>query len=251
MLRAFSFTDRVRRPATWPLVRAAVAGVALALTLTACSGGEEPSATESDTTTTPEVTASPSETQSPPYFPVPAGVELTEPGSELTVGQPATVAWQPTQKVTGVLDVTVTRLTRTTFAAFKGFKIDAATARKTPYFVKATVRNAGRTDLAGRPVPLYAATDANTLVEASTFSEEFKPCRPGVLPSPFPAGGKVNVCLVYLVPPGSGLTGVTFRPYEEFDPITWTGPLAGAGASSSAPASPRAPKATPSPSPTS
>ena len=31
--------------------------------------------------------------------------------------------------------------------------------------------------------------------------------------------------MVYLVGEGLKLAGVTFRPTEEFDPITWTGPI--------------------------
>ena len=32
-----------------------------------------------------------------------------------------------------------------------------------------------------------------------------------------------DVCLVYLAPERGKLTAVSFRPTQEFDPITWTG----------------------------
>lgn len=202
----------------------------LTASLSACSeeerapqAGPTTSTSPSPSTSSTSATASASPTA---YLPAPEGVTLTEPGTELAVGEQATIAWQPKQAVTGFLDATVTSLVSTSFEqSFKGWQIDQATASKAPFFVTATLRNAGETDLGGRDVPLYAATDANTLVEASAFSQEFQPCRPGALPSPFPPGGTVDVCLVYLLPAGSKLVGVSFRPTEEFEPILWTGPV--------------------------
>ena len=200
-----------------------VGGVLVTATLSGCSGSDdEPGAT----TTTSSSTASASMATPTPssYLPAPEGVTLTEPGTEVPLGSPATIAWQPRQSLVGVLDVTVTSLASTTFKeSFQGWQIDEATRAKSPYLVTATNHNARDTHLGGRPVPLYAATSANTLVEPSTFSQEFRPCRPGSLPAPFPPGGTVDVCLVYLLPEGGTLTGVSFRPTEEFDPITWTG----------------------------
>jgi len=187
------------------------------------------------------VSASPSS-----YLPVPAGVTLSEQGSALAVGQPATVAWQPRQDTVGVLDVTVDRLERTTIAkSFTGWKIPDSTQSAAPYFVRATVTNRGDTDLSGRAVPLYAVDGAGTLVEATTFASVFKPCRGGVFPDAFTPGATAQVCLVYFVPDKGDLTGVSFRPTQEFNPITWTGELqkvkksaGGAKASASASATP-------------
>lgn len=186
------------------------------------------------------------------------GLSLTAPGKALRVGQSATVAWQPSQKTVGALDVTVTAMHSTTFKqSFKGWELDAATRGDAPYFVTASVRNAGQADLGGRAVPLYGAAASGALVEASTFASDFKPCHPGVLPTPFPAGARADVCLVYLVPDGGALDGVSFRPTERFDPITWTGevtPLpkggskagttSGSGAASTAPSVPLSPTGT-------
>lgn len=152
------------------------------------------------------------------------GVALTAPGKALQVGQTATVAWRPSQRVTGVLDLTVTGLERTSFAqSFRGWELDDATKSNAPYFVTATVRNAGTSDLGGRPVPLYGLAASGALVEASSFATDFKPCRPSVLPTPFPGGASAQVCLVFLVPDGGALDGVSFRPSQVFDPITWSG----------------------------
>ena len=189
------------------------------------------------------------------YPPVPSGLSLTTPGTALRLGQSATVAWKPTQDVVGALDVTVQTMLSTTFEqSFKGWQLTDATRTSAPYFVTATVRNAGSTDLGGRPVPLYGSAASGALIEPSTFAADFKPCSPGVLPTPFPAGASAQVCLVFLVPAAGALEGVSFRPTETFKPITWTGTVTplpqgkkhGKGAAASA-----SPSSSPSASPSS
>ena len=61
------------------------------------------------------------------------------------------VAYEPRQGVVGALDITITALEQTTFArSFKGWKLDAATKKSTPYFVRASITNLGESSLAGR-----------------------------------------------------------------------------------------------------
>lgn len=218
--------NRVRR-------RAGVLLSALVLStgaLTGCSGDAEPepaAAPEPTETSATPGTASASET---PYLPVPEGVELTAQGSELGLGDEAVVAYEPRQDLLGVLGITVSRIDETTFKeSFAGWKLDAATRRMTPYFVQAKVTNEGDSDLGGRPVPLYLVTDADTLVEATSFDGTFKPCPSKALPKTFAAGGTMSTCLVYLAPEGTTLEAVSFRPTQEFNPITWTGAVTAPG----------------------
>ncbi|MEX0428441.1 hypothetical protein AB3X52_12490 [Nocardioides sp. DS6] len=151
---------------------------------------------------------------------------LTPEGTKLTVGSPATVSWSPKQKVTGTLRIRVTQLQRTTYQqTFSGWKLDPQTTSRAPYFIRATVTNVGDTPLGGYPVPLYGLDDADNLVEASTFASSFQPCQPGVLPKRFPKGASASVCLVVLVPDKGKLVGVSYRPTDKLQPITWTGPV--------------------------
>ena len=195
--------------------------------LSACSGSSDGGNADNGGTASPSATGTAATDAG--YPSVPSGVSLTSPGKALRLGQSATVAWKPNQQTVGVIDLTVTALHDTTFKkSFKGWQLNAATKANSPYFVTATVRNAGSTDLSGQQVPLYGSAASGALVEASSFASDFKPCHPGVLPTPFPEGATANVCLVYLVPGASGgakgtLDGVSFRPTEAFDPITWTG----------------------------
>lgn len=203
-------------------VAAVVGGLLLVGTaLAGCGSGSSPDAGPTPSTSG-SVTAGVASGY--PSVSTPPGVTLTAPGKALQVGQTATVAWRPTQHVTGVLGLTVTALERTSFAAsFQGWELDDATKSNAPYFVTATVRNEGTADLSGRPVPLYGLAASGALVEPSSFASDFKPCRPSVLPTPFPAGASAQVCLVFLIPNGGALDGVSFRPGQAFDPITWSG----------------------------
>ena len=97
-------------------------------------------------------------------------VMLTAQGSELSVGQAATVAYEPRQGTVGALQIKVTRLREASFDEFVGWKLDKKIKQTTPYFVDAKVTNVGDTDLGGRPVPLYIVDGQNRLIEASIFT---------------------------------------------------------------------------------
>jgi hypothetical protein len=204
--------------------------VACALALSGCSDdatGSDPQTAAGSSSASTSGSSSPSaspSTEATPYLPVRDGVELTAQGSELAVGDKAVVAFEPRQDQVGVLDVRVTRLEKTSFReSFSGWQLDAATRRTNPYFVHATVKNVGGTDLGGRSVPLYIVDGRNTLIEASEFASTFKPCPSKALPDTFENGDRAKVCLVYLSPRNGELTAVSFRPTEDFDPIIWTG----------------------------
>jgi hypothetical protein len=210
-----------------PRPASVAAALVLALgVLSGCGGGDDSNDSDDDGGPSPSP-SSETTAADESYLPVPDGVELTEPGTDLAVGEPAMIAWQPRQNLIGVLDVAVTRLEKTSFAeSFEGWDVKAEQKQKvTPYFVHVTVANRGDTNLSQRPVPLYALDSDDTLVEATKFTEEFKPCPGGVLPKGFASNDTTDVCMVYLIGEGLKLDGVRFRPDENFDPITWTGPI--------------------------
>jgi hypothetical protein len=219
-------TDRMNhvpiRSARRSVSRLAGLTVACALVLTGCSGNDDPPAAGPSGSSS----GSGSPSSAATYLPVPTGVELTAQGTELGVGDDAVVAYEPRQKQVGVLDITVTRLEKTTFKkSFAGWQLDDATRKTNPYFVHATVKNVGDTDLGGRPVPLYIVDGADTLIESSRFASTFQPCPSQAFPDKFGHGDKTKVCLVYLSPSHGDLTAVSFRPTQDFAPITWTGEL--------------------------
>jgi hypothetical protein len=212
--------DRMRRlgrlvaaPAVAVLVSVLVSGL-----LAGCSDdGDEPEAGSSSSPATPSAT---------PYLPVPEGVTLTEPGSQLAVGDHAVVAYRPRQRQVGALDIQVTRLEETTIKeSFSDWQLSGEQKRSTPYFVHARIENVGDTDLGGRPVPLYAVNDDNVLLESTPFASSFEACPSTPFPKKFGPGATTNACLVYLAPRHGELVAVSFRPEETFDPITWSGDI--------------------------
>jgi hypothetical protein len=224
--------DRVTRSTGTTL---AAALVAAAVALTGCSGGSSsastPAADGSSTSTPAGTSATPQQSASSPTSSsssvgVVDGVKLTPQGSKLKVGDSATVSWQPNQKKTGVIKVSVTKLEKVPISTFSDFRLTGTVRRSTPYFVHATVTNRGKSDLSHVPVPLYLLDGRNTLLQSSTFQALFPPCPSRPLPPKFTRGKKATVCLVYFVPNHGKLVAISFRPTEDFDAITWTGPIA-------------------------
>ncbi|GAB2767951.1 hypothetical protein GCM10027020_21040 [Nocardioides salsibiostraticola] len=218
-----------RRRATRVRMGAAVAGTALlAGVLTACSGSDPD---EAEPTSGATASSSPSGTpgtatvEKEPYLEVPVGVELTEPGRALQIGETATVAWEPRQDQIGALDIEVTRVDKTSFKeSFGGWKLDATTKKTTPYFVRARLTNVGATDLGERQVPLYLVDTNGTLIQPSRFQSRFAPCPSNPdFPKKFAVDKSEKFCLVYLAPEGTEFRSVSFRPTQEFNPITWNG----------------------------
>jgi hypothetical protein len=154
---------------------------------------------------------------------VPDGVVLTEPGSELGLGESAVVAWQPRQGEVGVLRMKVRKMEHADIKALKDWQLDAAGRRSSLYYLTVTVENSGEQNLGGRRIPLYVLDDADNLVGSSSFRSRFTPCPSPALPDAFAPGDKTTACLAYLVPRQGSLEAASFRPNERFNPITWVG----------------------------
>jgi hypothetical protein len=207
-----------------------VAVLAAVVALAACTAGDGSSgsgsptgdAAEDGTSATSGGDATPGSKPSP-YLPVPNGVVLTDPGSELGFGEQATVAWRPEKEQVGVLNIKVRKVVEADIKALQNWQLDAAGRGSSLYYVTMTVANVGDQDLSGQRIPLYVLDGANALVESSAFKKEFKPCSSPALPDGFVTGEKVTVCQAYLVPKRGTLVAVTFRPTEKFNPITWVG----------------------------
>jgi hypothetical protein len=224
--------DRVTRRTGTTLAALVVAGLALS----ACGGGSDSSSSSSagssgsstpasggsGTSSAPPSTSAPAQSQSSSASVV-DGVKLTAQGSKLKVGDSARVSWQPTQKTTGVIKVSVTKLQKVPISTFSDFRLTGTVRRSTPYFVHATVTNLGKSDLSNVPVPLYLLDARNTLLQTSTFQALFPPCPSRPLPATFTRGKKASVCLVYFAPRHGKLVAISFRPSQDFDAITWTG----------------------------
>lgn len=190
--------------------------LAASLSLAACGGNDEPSATTSGT---------PSPTQPSPTstVEVPADVAITEPGTQLTFGDTATVAYQFKDQGT-VLDLTVDSAKQGSLDDFAGFSLDDPyTKRGNYYYVRVTVKNAGEAELSDVAVPLWGISDKDTLLQPVEFKSSFDKCPTEALPSGFAPGDEFKTCLVYLSPDHGALDGVSYRPTTDYTPIEWHG----------------------------
>ena len=188
----------------------AVLLVAVALTVSGCGGEEKP-------TTKPTVTLPTSNVNVPP------GIALTKAGTELKFGETATVAYEPNSERNSVLEMTVTGAAQGTIADLSSYVLDDRTKASTPYYVNVTVKNVGDGDVGQTPIPLWAVDNANTLIQASSFTNSFTRCPSTPLPTSFAPNATIDACLVYLVPNHGTLTGLSFRPLQAVAPIVWNG----------------------------
>lgn len=193
-------------------------------------GDSESSADAGTPTPTPTETEQPKRRQTPrpkPYLPVPKGVRLTPPGSTLPPDGTATLAWRPDPDEdpdgVGVLDLKVRDIVEGDADEFEDWRLPEDFDKTRPYFVHITATNGAKFDLSGARVPLLAISSKEALVQQTVFTEDFSSCGSRPLPDDFTKGEKVEMCLVYLVP--GKLTGVAFRPRQDFDPIVWSRPV--------------------------
>ena len=169
--------------------------------------------------------ASESPTATGPSVNVPAGVSLTDPGTSLDLGQPASVVYDAGQKRVSVITVTVRKIvTGSMKRDFKNFVLGPKELKSTPYYVTATVHNDGPGKLGQAKVPLYGYDSTNTYFSASPIVGDLGVCPGGNLPESFGPKATKQTCQVFLVGKGVTLDEVELRPYEGFEPIRWPVP---------------------------
>ena len=207
-----------------PVLPLAAVTAAAALALAGCSSeaGTKDAAGGSSASASASSTPSPSSTVA-----VPGGTSLTDQGSKLSYGETGTVIFEPSQGRGTVLRLTVKSVKQGSLDDFKGFILDDSYKQKASYYyATVSVKNVGEGDVGGVGVPLWGVNAANTLLPAVNFTTSFKPCPTKPLPKSFPQGATLSTCLVYLSPDKGKLVSVSYRPSQEFNPITWTGDIA-------------------------
>jgi len=210
----------VRVPALNPqtLTRAAALVTIAGLALTGCSSGSPkagPSPSASSASPSPSTTVS-----------IPPSAKLTDQGSNLSFGDPATVVFEPTKQTGSVLTMTVKSAQQGALSDFKGYILDDPYKKKANYYyVDVSVENVGEGDVGGVPVPLWGVNSDNTLLPAVNFTTSFKKCPSKPLPAKFGPGDKLDTCLVYLSPDKGALSAISYRPSQEFNPIVWKGDI--------------------------
>jgi len=204
--------------ATSRALRGAALLAAATLALTACSGSDdeptEPTTESSAATPTPSTTVE-----------VPENEEITEPGTQLTFGDTATVAYEDQDQGT-VLALRVDSAVQGSLDDFEGFDLDDPVKKNgNYYYVRVMVKNAGKDTVGDVPVPLWGISGENTLLQPVIFKSSFAKCPTEPLPAKFAPKDTFKTCLVFLSPDKGDLVGVSYRPTEQFTAIEWRGPV--------------------------
>ena len=207
-----------------PVLPLAAVTVAAALVLAGCSSDASTKDAAGDSSASASASSSPSGSST---VAVPDGTSVTDQGSKLSYGETGTVIFEPSQGRGTVLQLTVKSVRQGSLDDFKGFILDDSYKQKASYYyATVSVKNVGEGDVGGVGVPLWGVNAANTLLPAVNFTTSFKPCPSKPLPKSFPKGATLSTCLVYLSPDKGKLVSVSYRPSQEFNPITWTGDIA-------------------------
>ena len=210
-----------------PVLPLAAVTTAAALALGGCSS--EGAAKDAGSSSSDAASSSSSSSASPSpssTVPVPEGTDLTEQGGKLSFGDTGTVIFEPSEGRGTVLQLTVKSVKQGSLDDFKGFILDDSYKQKASYYyATVSVKNVGEGDVGGVGVPLWGVNSANTLLPAVNFTTSFKPCSSKPLPKSFPKDATLSTCLVYLSPDKGKLESVSYRPSQEFNPITWTGDI--------------------------
>ena len=203
----------VKHPA--PYARSArilALAVATALVLAACGGEQQKKIADAPSLSLPTEIVS-----------VPPGVKLTKPGTELKVGETATVGFAPNAKRSTALRLKVRRIYQGRISDLSRYDLAPAFRASTPYYVKAGVANVGDGQIGRSAIPLWGLGDDNTLIGASGFTTSFTKCPSRALPRSFGKGASTRTCLMFLAPKGTTLVGVSYRPVMAEAPIVWKG----------------------------
>ena len=145
--------------------------VAVALVLGGCGTQQQEKVTADPTVSLPTESVS-----------APPGVTLTEPGTELKVGETATVGFAPNAKRSTALRLKVRRINQGRISDLSRYDLNRAAKASTPYYVKVGVANVGDGQIGRSAIPLWGLADDDTLIGASGFTTSFTKCPSGPLP---------------------------------------------------------------------
>lgn len=155
------------------------------------------------------------------------GVPLTVAGTKLAYGGSATVLGRSGAGVSSPLAITVQSVKVVPVAQLARYGVASIKPAVRPYYVYVSVKNVGKHDVGGSPVPLYLQDSKNVLVNSSPINGKFPACPSQPLPKSFGAGASVSTCLIYLLPATDPATLVSYRPIQTVEGITWSGSIAG------------------------
>jgi hypothetical protein len=217
---------------TVQLGRLAMAAVFMTLPLAACgSSGSSSSAGGSASTAATGTggAASTSATTAATTTSGSATAGVTKPGTGLSVGQTATVAYTPlTSSGNGkqrTLKITVASIRTGSSADLKGVDLSGAPKGAVPQYATVTVTNLGplSIDVDGTSDAIQGIDHSGNQQSPVSFIGDFPPCNQNSSTTPVAAGASFHTCLTYLV--SGGITKVGWTGTDDYmnSPVTWSG----------------------------
>jgi hypothetical protein len=225
----------------------AVALVLGSLALVGCGGSGSSSSsggtTGASTTTGAESTATTAASEAPAGEAGGSGAgKLTPAGTELELGQSATVGWvppgsfEPSKAQSGIeLEVAVTAIEEGSTGDLKNIELESSEQGAVPFYVRLELTApTGQATPAEEDAALsFTAIDDRGQEQGSvTFLGEFPTCEEVQPPKPFSGGATYETCLTYLMQGGGSIEKVEWdsgpakadenTPYFE-RPIVWSG----------------------------
>ena len=181
----------------------ALAAAVLLLALAACSGGDAEESSAPDT-----------------GFEVPAGLTLSEPGTEKQVRESVAVAYPSADDEAGTaLALGVARVTK---APRRDLSLFTVPEGMQPYYVRVVMGNRGPATAEfpeGPPWWLHLAGDV--LVPPTATPAGLTACRAPKVGASLAAGQSAKGCLLFFVPRGTAVESVDFQPGDVTTAVRW------------------------------
>ncbi|WP_215456531.1 hypothetical protein [Streptomyces sp. ATCC 21386] len=148
-------------------------------------------------------------------------------GAKAKLGEPVLLRYEGGTK-SGVLEVTVTGIEKGSKADVASLGLGDDAKKMTPYYVRATIKNAGKNDLSHAAVdPPSGLLDDGTAARQLLVIGTFATCDSYPKTKKFPPGASYETCAPVFADPGTEVTGAawTGQGYPDFPPsagVTWT-----------------------------
>jgi len=199
----------------------AVLGVVATIGLAGCGGDSDEGASEPAASTPPPVTtteAAETETTADTASEPATSGKATPGGTSLSIGEPATIAYEDSgnPKRKSLIEVTPKTIEKGAIDDFANIDLDPEQKASTPYYATVAVKNIGDGDLSGTDPGSYidAVDDRGQRQNEIIFFGDFDRC-PGDDPKQLGPGDSYETCLTYLVPGGGSIEGMEWVFFDE------------------------------------
>lgn len=150
-----------------------------------------------------------------------------KPGTKAKLGEPTLLSYEGGTKA-GILEVTITGIEKGSKADVAPLGLSGDAKKMTPYYVRATIKNASEKDLSHAPVdPPGGLLDDGTAARQLLVIGTFATCDSYPKTKSFPPGASYETCAPVLADPGTEVTGAvwTGQGYPDFPAssgVIWT-----------------------------